>query len=188
MNAVGSGASRRDALRGLLLAAVGAVSGVLAAKLGPGGSEAVQHHRPAFGSRAKANSPSASASPHPSATHGGTASASESPSASSSPKPTGHVLVAAADVPVGGAKRVQDPKTGDPMYVVHEQGGSFRAFSAICTHAGCTVVFLSGRERFGCPCHGAVYDARTGDVLGGPAPRGLPEIPVTVSSGQVVMA
>jgi nitrite reductase/ring-hydroxylating ferredoxin subunit len=42
--------------------------------------------------------------------------------------------------------------------------------------------------RFGefvCPCHGRIYSARTGDVLGGPPPSALPAIPVTVANGRL---
>jgi Rieske Fe-S protein len=37
-----------------------------------------------------------------------------------------------------------------------------------------------------CPCHGSVYSATTGKVLGGPAPRPLPRIGVAVKNGEVV--
>ena len=62
--------------------------------------------------------------------------------------------------------------------------GSVVAFSAICTHLGCTVA-PQGKQ-LDCPCHGSVYDAFTGKVINGPAPRPLPSIPVTVQGGQVV--
>ena len=39
-----------------------------------------------------------------------------------------------------------------------------------------------------CPCHGSVYDATTGAVLSGPAPRALDKIAVSVEGGEVVPA
>ena len=39
---------------------------------------------------------------------------------------SGTVLLAASKVPVGGAARATDPKTGDPMYVLQLQAGAPR--------------------------------------------------------------
>jgi cytochrome b6-f complex iron-sulfur subunit len=44
------------------------------------------------------------------------------------------------------------------------------AMSLICTHLGCVVDKNEGG--FKCPCHGSVFDEE-GNVVGGPAPRGL---------------
>jgi cytochrome b6-f complex iron-sulfur subunit len=60
------------------------------------------------------------------------------------------------------------------------------AFSAICTHQGCTVA-PAGRQ-FRCPCHGSVYDAATGKVIDGPAPAPLAAVPVKVDGADVVAA
>jgi Rieske Fe-S protein len=48
----------------------------------------------------------------------------------------------------------------------------FYAFSAICTHLGCVVTENDRADGFTCPCHGSLFDSG-GRVLGGPAPRGL---------------
>jgi cytochrome b6-f complex iron-sulfur subunit len=42
--------------------------------------------------------------------------------------------------------------------------------SLVCTHLGCLA--KATPEGFACPCHGSRYDAM-GEVVGGPAPRGL---------------
>jgi cytochrome b6-f complex iron-sulfur subunit len=59
------------------------------------------------------------------------------------------------------------------------------AFTAICTHMGCTVAPAGGLH-LKCPCHGSTYDAATGKNTGGPAPKPLAEIPVTVQGGSIV--
>ncbi len=51
------------------------------------------------------------------------------------------------------------------------------AFSAICTHEGCTVTYLTGQSIIWCPCHDGRYDLH-GRVLSGPPPKPLPEYAV----------
>lgn len=93
-------------------------------------------------------------------------------------------LVALADVPVGGAVLVAG-SAGDVIVAQPEEGAAV-AFSAVCTHQGCTVE-VDGAELV-CPCHGSVFEAVTGEYVSGPAPRGLDEVPVEVRDGQVVGA
>jgi rieske iron-sulfur protein len=65
------------------------------------------------------------------------------------------------------------------------------AYSAICTHLGCTVLpTLSDRGYIACPCHASVFDpANHARVISGPANRPLPALPVDVSSdGHIVAA
>jgi len=45
--------------------------------------------------------------------------------------------------------------------------------SAVCTHMGCLVHWNGAERSWDCPCHGARYAAATGEVLEGPALRGL---------------
>jgi len=100
-------------------------------------------------------------------------------------KVPGTAIGRASQVPVGHAGQFTDPATGDPAWVVHTSGNNFAAFSAVCTHAGCTVQFDAGSMQFICPCHSGTYDARTGQVTGGPPPSPLAAIPVHVVNGQI---
>jgi thiosulfate dehydrogenase [quinone] large subunit len=88
-------------------------------------------------------------------------------------------------VPVGQARSFTDPASGQPAWIVRPSSGTFLAFSAVCTHAGCPVQYDPSTTQFVCPCHGGVYDARTGQVLQGPPPSPLPRIPVHVVAGQI---
>ena len=92
-------------------------------------------------------------------------------------------LVALADVPVGSAVGVEDAD-GKPVIVAQPSQGDVVAFTAVCTHKGCTVK-PEGKE-LKCPCHGSVYDAFTGKNLSGPAPSPLAAIAVKVEGDQVV--
>jgi len=106
-------------------------------------------------------------------------------SGDSSGQPAGRKLVALADVPVGGAAAVKLPD-GTPGVVARPTAAEARCFSAICTHQGCTVA-VKGKE-LDCPCHGSRFNALTGAVLSGLAPRALDKVPVTVKGGEVVTA
>lgn len=94
----------------------------------------------------------------------------------------GQTLVKTSEVPVGGGVVV------NKTYVVTQpRQGEFKAFSAICTHAGCPVNSVSGGT-INCPCHGSRFSIADGSVAGGPAPSGLPAQAVTVSGGSVHLA
>jgi thiosulfate dehydrogenase (quinone) large subunit len=86
-------------------------------------------------------------------------------------------------VPVGGAASFTDPHSGQPAFVVQPVSGQFKAFNAVCPHAGCPVQFQSGN--FFCPCHGSQFDGKTGAVVSGPAPTGLPTIPIAIANGKI---
>jgi Rieske Fe-S protein len=92
-------------------------------------------------------------------------------------------LTALADVPVGEAISVPGPN-GKAVIVGRPTETTAVAFSAICTHQGCTVA--SKGTMLKCPCHGSTYNALTGVNTGGPAPRPLAKIAVQVVNGEVV--
>ncbi len=98
--------------------------------------------------------------------------------ATRSPRPTGTRVLAASAVPVGGAAYFLDPSQQLPAFAVQPVPGTYRAFSAVCTHAGCTVQFDRPTEQFVCPCHGSVFEAATGAVVQGPAAAPLPGVPI----------
>jgi Rieske Fe-S protein len=92
---------------------------------------------------------------------------------------TNNALTTVAAVPAGGGLI----KNG--VVVTKDDAGTIHAFSATCTHQGCTVSSVSGGAIL-CPCHGSKFDASTGAVLRGPATRPLPAVPVAVQGDQIV--
>jgi cytochrome b6-f complex iron-sulfur subunit len=94
-------------------------------------------------------------------------------------------IAAESDVAPGSAVTFTD--AGGPAVLVHLDNGDFVAYSAVCTHQGCTVAYKNGQ--LACPCHGSVFDPADGAaVVAGPAPKPLTEIPVKVQGGDVVKA
>ena len=110
---------------------------------------------------------------------------------SSSKKGGGTTAPAAANAPLAKLAEIEVGKCvsaklpdGKPAIVSRPTNETAVAFSAKCTHMGCTVK-PAGAELH-CPCHGSVYNATTGEVIKGPAPKPLPQIDVHVAGGEVV--
>ena len=111
---------------------------------------------------------------------GGKSSDKGSQAASSSDEAA---IAAESDVAPGSAVTFKD--AGSPAVLVHLDSGDFVAYSAVCTHQGCTVAYKNGQ--LACPCHGSVFDPADGAaVVAGPAPEPLAEIPVKVQGGDIV--
>ncbi len=120
----------------------------------------------------------------------GSAPASESPSDSgSSSGAGGGDTVPVSQVPVEGGAVVE--AADGPVVLTQPASGEFKAFTAVCTHAGCTVGSVEANEIV-CPCHGSRFSARDGSNVQGPggstanlAP--LAEVPLTVDGDSLVL-
>lgn len=91
--------------------------------------------------------------------------------------------------PGDGVQAYPNGKTTDPNNLVQlvklAEGDTieaFAAFSAICTHLGCTVnAKLDGSGNIVCPCHASQFDPRNdAQVISGPAARALPSLPIRI--------
>jgi thiosulfate dehydrogenase [quinone] large subunit len=77
---------------------------------------------------------------------------------------------------------------GMPAILFRTKTGVF-AYSATCTHQGCTVSYQSSKKSLYCPCHGAEFDPfKSGGVITGPALDALPTVKVNISGDWVVLA
>jgi Rieske Fe-S protein len=72
-----------------------------------------------------------------------------------------------------------DSANNEEIYVSLDQSGNFSALWARCTHQGCIVNWKASSKQFVCPCHGGRYDA-LGNVVSGPPPKPLQELPTKV--------
>lgn len=92
-------------------------------------------------------------------------------------------LALTSDVPVGGGKILADKK----IVITQPRAGSFQAFTAVCTHQGCTVSSVSGGT-VNCPCHGSKFSIANGSVVAGPAPSALAPVSIKVQGSSIVQA
>jgi len=105
---------------------------------------------------------------------------------SSSPQPASGQppsLALTSDVPVGGGKILADKK----IVITQPRAGSFEAFTAVCTHQGCTVSSVSGGT-VNCPCHGSKFSIANGSVVTGPAASALAHGSIKVQGTSIVQA
>ncbi|MGW7081239.1 Rieske (2Fe-2S) protein [Streptomyces sp. NPDC054866] len=114
---------------------------------------------------------------------------SQPPAASSSPPKSGgkdqpppkaEELAKTSDIAVGGGKVLKDKK----IVVTQPEEGDFKAFSAVCTHSGCTVSEVADGT-INCACHGSKYRVADASVADGPAPRPLPPQTITVTGNSI---
>ena len=109
----------------------------------------------------------------------GTATSAGGSTATSS-APAAGALAATSQVPDGGGKIID----GKNIVITQPQSGSFKAFTAICTHQGCIVSSVSNGT-INCPCHGSKFSIKDGSVINGPAPSPLASIAFKVEGTSI---
>lgn len=114
------------------------------------------------------------------ASSGSSGDASSSASAGGGSDSSGGTSVSAADVPVGGGMILKDQK----VVVTQPAKGDFKAFTAVCTHKGCTVAKVEDGLIM-CPCHGSRFSIEDGSRKAGPAQAALASKKVTVEGDQI---
>jgi thiosulfate dehydrogenase [quinone] large subunit len=98
----------------------------------------------------------------------------------------GKKIVKLAKLPVGKSFNFIHSAQGVPSVLFRTKSGVF-AYSAICTHQGCTVTYKASTKKLTCPCHGAQFDPfANGSVTTGPAETPLAKVKVKVNRGWVV--
>ena len=71
--------------------------------------------------------------------------------------------------------------------VVVNLGGTYYAMGNRCTHMGC--MLSDGSLKGGnvtCPCHGSIFDVRTGSVIKGPAKKPEPAYRTKIEGEQIL--
>jgi cytochrome b6-f complex iron-sulfur subunit len=94
--------------------------------------------------------------------------------------------VSAADVPPVGAPPLRNIQ--GKFFLVHNEDGLLALYTK-CPHLGCTVPWVGppdSDQAFQCPCHGSMYNFE-GVITGGPAPRPMDLMRITVEGGDVLV-
>lgn len=95
----------------------------------------------------------------------------------------GAELATTGEVPVGGGIVLTDQK----LVITQPTEGTFKAFTAVCTHQGLLVTSVEDGTIL-CANHGSSYSAESGEVEGGPAPSALAPVAVDVQGDKILAA
>jgi menaquinol-cytochrome c reductase iron-sulfur subunit len=79
-----------------------------------------------------------------------------------------------------------ETKVHKAVWAVKQMDGRVTVFSPMCTHLGCGYAWDNGEKKFKCPCHGSAFDV-SGEVVAGPAPRSLDQLPSKVENGRLLV-
>ena len=97
-----------------------------------------------------------------------------------------NAIAAVSDLNVGSALQIK-LATGDPGILIRTDTDVVCAFSAVCTHQGCTVDYDQASKELICPCHGARFDPlQNGKAIAGPTRNPLTELPVKISGEYII--
>jgi nitrite reductase/ring-hydroxylating ferredoxin subunit len=160
--------SRRALLAGACVAGAAALAGCTTYDANNGGIAGPPPSQPASTTQAAAGA-------------GATGGASASGGAGAASAPPANALATTAEIPVGGGKII----TGPNIVITQAVAGTFKAFSAVCTHQGCIVATIASGT-IDCPCHGSKFSIKDGSVVNGPAPSPLPPVAITVQGTSIL--
>ena len=80
-----------------------------------------------------------------------------------------------------------DPYGRGARYVITRTKAGLVAFDNTCTHEGCGIETIIPKNQLQCKCHGAEFDAITGEALRKPAYEPLKSVKVTELNGEILI-
>lgn len=105
------------------------------------------------------------------------------PSRTASSAAGGKVLAGTLDtLPIGAGTVVS---VGSKPAIVVNTSAGVKAFSAICTHLGCIVLWDETAGVIVCPCHDGHFNPASGAVVSGPPPAPLPALNAQVEGNDI---
>ena len=68
------------------------------------------------------------------------------------------------------------PTDQDPCIAVRTPEGKIVAYSQVCTHLSCAVIYNPAKNALVCPCHNGIFNVSEGAPIAGPPTRPLPKV------------
>jgi nitrite reductase/ring-hydroxylating ferredoxin subunit len=68
------------------------------------------------------------------------------------------------------------PTAESPCIAIRTPNGEMVAYSQVCTHLSCAVVYNRADNQLVCPCHRGVFSVDQGTPVAGPPTRSLPKV------------
>jgi Rieske Fe-S protein len=77
------------------------------------------------------------------------------------------------------------PTAQDPCIAVRTPQGALVAYSQVCTHLSCAVVYDKSKNQMICPCHRGVFNVDQGAPIAGPPTRSLARVKIEQRGDQI---
>ena len=95
------------------------------------------------------------------------------------------LLGLSADLKPNGSALFRYPTAKDPCIAVRTAAGRLVAYSQVCTHLSCAVVYDKDEQSLFCPCHNGRFNLEQGAPIAGPPTRPLPRVRLEESDGHI---
>jgi arsenite oxidase small subunit len=89
-----------------------------------------------------------------------------------------HDIGAASALGQTGSVLFRYPTDRDPCIAIRTPEGKLVAYSQVCTHLSCAVVYNKVDNALVCPCHHGVFNIDQGSPIAGPPTRPLPRVKI----------
>ena len=86
---------------------------------------------------------------------------------------------------VNGSALFRYPTEKDPCIAVRTAEGKLVAYSQVCTHLSCAVVYDRSDQSLFCPCHNGRFNLEKGAPVAGPPTRPLARIRLEERNGNI---
>lgn len=100
-----------------------------------------------------------------------------------------NVVGKTTDIQLGETKifKENDPYGRGARYAITRTDQGLVAFDNTCTHEGCGVEQILAKNHLRCGCHGAEFNAVTGEATKGPAYQALKQVKVSEVNGEILI-
>lgn len=95
------------------------------------------------------------------------------------------LLGPSSDLKANGSMLFRYPTARDPCIAVRTSDGKLVAYSQVCTHLSCAVIYDKSENDFFCPCHNGRFSLDQGTPISGPPTRPLPRVILEERNGQI---